>query len=48
MKKKQLVIDIDSTPVAEVMHVYSKTNIFLKYSWMINCKDNDITIELEL
>lgn len=40
---KELVAD---TPNAEVIRVYSATNISLKYDWHLNHMDNEAAVDL--
>ena len=47
-KKKQLAVNINGTPVAEITCVFSTTNVLLKYSWAVSCKDNNTAVELRL
>ena len=44
-KKKQLIVD---TPNAEVMRIYSATNVLLKYNWYLNPTDDEAIVDLEL
>lgn len=36
---------MDDMPIAEVTHIYSAINIFLKYGQAISCRDNDTVVE---
>lgn len=40
------MIDINSIFIAKTIYKYSEINIFLKYNWAINCRDNNATIKL--
>lgn len=42
------MVDIDGMPIAEVIYAYSATNVFLKYGWVVSCKDNNAALEFEL
>lgn len=47
-KKKQFAVDIDSMPDINIMRVCNAINIFLKYGLAVNCRNNNVAVDLGL